>query len=55
LKSSIPDVLSETPGTHTAAVRFKKAIAKGGHVGGKRLYDVLTKVAVDVVAKSIGV
>ena len=54
LKESVPDVLNETTGTQTAAARFKKAIAKGGNVGGKLLYDVLTKVAVEAVTKSVG-
>jgi hypothetical protein len=53
LKQSIPDVLSKTPGTDTAVARFKKAIKKGGDVGGKLLSDVLAKVAAEVVTKSI--
>lgn len=54
LKQSIPDILKETPSTDTAVARFKKAIAKAGKVSGKMLYDVTTKVAAEVVVKSLG-
>jgi hypothetical protein len=53
LTKSIPDVLAETPNTETAIVRFKKAIAKAGKLGGKLLYDVLTNVAAEGVVKSL--
>jgi hypothetical protein len=55
LKEAIPDVLSETPKTETAVARYKKAIIKAGAIGGKLLNDILTKVAAEVVVKSLGI
>ena len=54
LKKSIPDILAETPKSETAALRFKKAIAKAGEAGRKLLIDVLTSVATDAVKRSMG-
>lgn len=54
LKKSIPDILVETPKSETAALRFKKAIAKLGTAGGRILADVLRKVAADAVKSSLG-
>jgi hypothetical protein len=45
LKLSIPDVVSDTPKTQTAASRFGRAITSAGQWGGKLLSDVLAKVA----------
>ncbi len=55
LKESIPDVIHETTRTTTAIARFKKAIVKGGAIGGKLLTDILSKVAAEIVVKSLGV
>lgn len=55
LRESIPDVIQETPKTETAVARFKKAIGQAGTVGGRLLSDVLTKVAAEVVVKSMGI
>ncbi len=55
LRESIPDVIRETLKTETAVARFKKAIGKAGTVGGRLLSDVLTKVAAEVVVKSMGI
>lgn len=55
LKESIPDLIQETPKTSTAITRFKKAITKGGAVGGKLLTDILSKVAAEVVVKSLDI
>ncbi|MBE3037345.1 MAG: DUF2321 domain-containing protein [Chloroflexi bacterium] len=54
LKKSIPDIIADTPKSETAALRFKKAIAKVGQVGGKMLLDVLTSVATEAVKKAMG-
>lgn len=54
LKKSIPDILAETPKSETAALRFRKVVAKLGSAGGKVLGDVLRKVAVDTVKSSLG-
>jgi hypothetical protein len=53
LIKSIPDVIKETPRTDTAIAIFKKAIGKAGAIGGKLLTDVLSKVAAEVVVKSM--
>lgn len=55
LKESIPDVISETARTDTAVARFRKAIGKAGAIGGKLLTDTLTKVAAEVVVKSMNI
>ena len=55
LRESIPDVIKETARTDTAIARFKKAIGKAGQVGGKLLTDVLSKVAAEVVVKSMNI
>jgi hypothetical protein len=39
----------------TAVLRFKKAVAKAGAVGGKVLTDVLAKVAAEAVKGQLGV
>ena len=54
LKKSIPDIIADTPKSETAALRFKKAVAKVGQAGGKMLIDVLTNVATEAVKKSMG-
>ena len=54
LKESMPDILADTPKSETAALRFKKAVAKVGQVGGKVLMDVLAKVGTEAVRKSMG-
>jgi hypothetical protein len=54
LKQSIPNIVAETPKSETAALRFKKAAAKAGAAGGKVLMEVLAKVAVEGVKKSLG-
>jgi len=55
LKESIPDAIAETPKTEIAIARFKKAIIKAGVIGGKLLTDTLSKVAAEIVVKSIGI
>ncbi|HQU45786.1 MAG TPA: DUF2321 domain-containing protein [Pirellulales bacterium] len=55
LRKSIPDILTETPMSQVAALRFKKAIARIGAVGGKVMTDVLAKVAAEVVKESLGI
>lgn len=54
LKGSIPDIIADTPKSETAALRFKKAVAKVGQAGGKMLMDVLTSVATEAVKKALG-
>jgi len=54
LKKSIPDIITDTPNSDTAVLRFKKAAAKVGQFGGKLLTDVLTKVATEAVKKTMG-
>ena len=54
LKVSIPDIIADTPKSETAALRFKKAVAKVGQAGGKLLMNVLTKVATEAVKESMG-
>lgn len=54
LKKAIPDILAETPQSGTAVLRFKKAVAKAGAVGGKVLTDVLAKVAAEAVKGQLG-
>ncbi len=54
LKKSIPDIIADTPKSDTAALRFKKAIAKVGQSGGKILVDILTNVATEAVKKTMG-
>lgn len=53
LKQSIPDILASTPMTGTAVLRFKKAIAAVGAVGGKVLGDAMAKVAAEVVKQQL--
>jgi hypothetical protein len=55
LKESIPDAIAETPKTEIAIARFKKAIIKAGVIGGKLLTDTLSKVAAEIVVKSMGI
>jgi len=55
LKESIPDVIHETPKTQAAIARFKKAIGKAGVIGGKLLTEVLSKVAAEIVVKSMNI
>jgi hypothetical protein len=55
LRESIPDVIKETPRTDTAIAIFKKAIGKAGAIGGKLLTDVLSKVAAEVVVRSMNI
>ena len=55
LKESIPDVINETARTDTAIARFKKAIGKAGAIGGKLITDTLSKVAAEVVVKSMNI
>ena len=54
LKVSIPDIIADTPKSETAALRFKKAVAKVGQAGGKMLMDVITNVATEAVKKAMG-
>ncbi len=53
LKSSIDDILNETPKTLLAVTRFKKAISKLGKDMGNALYKVLVDVASETVKKII--
>lgn len=55
LSRSIPDIISETPGTSTAALRFKKAIAKIGKESGKLLTEIIVKVASECVKQQLGI
>jgi len=54
LKQSIPDIVAQTPKSETAALRFKKAVAKAGSVSGEVLMKVLTSVAAEGVKKLLG-
>ena len=54
LKKSLPDIVAETPFSETAVLRFKKAAAKVGQIGGKVLMETLTKVAAEGVKKMLG-
>jgi hypothetical protein len=55
LKSSIPDLLTDTPNTGAAVLRFKKAMKKAGALGSKILYDTIVKVAAEVAVKGLGI
>jgi len=54
LKKSIPDIIADTPKSETAALRFKKAVAKVGEAGGNLMMKVLASVATEAVKNSMG-
>lgn len=54
LQDSIPDIISNTPKTEPAALRFKKVFAKLGKGAGEMLHKVLVDVGAEVAKKSMG-
>ncbi len=51
LKGTIPDLVSETPRTHVAAIKFKRLANKAGSEGLDIFKDVLTGVLVETAKK----
>ena len=54
LAGSVPDIISNTPKSETAGLRFKKAIAKLGAGTAKFLKDALMSAATEALKKSMG-
>lgn len=53
LKSSIDDIVTDSPKTDVGIIRFKKYASKGGKEVAKGLRDVLVDIVSETVKKSI--
>lgn len=54
IKSVLPDVITETPRTQLASIRFKKAMAAGGTFVAEGLRDFAVNFGCELLKKSLG-
>jgi len=54
LQESIPDIITNTPKSEPAALRFKKAITRLGKGAAEMVQKVLVDVGTEAVKKSMG-
>ena len=53
LKGTLDDVIRDTPQAQTAAVRFKRYVAKAGPVAGQSFREILTDILSEAARKTI--
>ena len=54
LTSSLPDIISETPGTNLAIVRMKKALMSAGKFTAEALRQFVIDFGCELAVKSLG-
>jgi hypothetical protein len=53
LRGTLDDLISDTPATEVAAMRFKLLARKAGHEGGAALRAIVTSVATEAAKRAI--